>query len=58
MICKYVLTLNFNFIQKLDYGEFILLKKMNHLASLVWNKIKVQGLTHICLKAKTKVIAY
>ena len=26
------------------------LRKLNNGASLVWNQIKVQGLTHICLK--------
>ena len=30
---------------------------MNQGTSLVWNKMKVQGLTHICLKPKTKAIA-
>ena len=29
---------------------------MNHRASLVWNKLTVQGLTYICLQPKTKTI--
>ena len=31
---------------------------MNDGENLVWNKMKVQELTHICLKPKSKAIAY
>ena len=39
-------------------NEFFFKKKQNQWASLVGNKMKVQGLTHIYLKPKTKAIAY
>ena len=38
--------------KKKDYKDIFL--KMNHWASQVWDKMKVQGLTNICLKLKKK----